>query len=46
MFDHEGVTADHTREKIGENILSSMIGESVDQFKLKNVTMQGIVTSS
>ena len=45
MSDDEGVTADHARD-IGKNFLSSMIGESVDEFKLKNVTKQGILTSS
>ena len=31
---HEGVTADNARD-IGKNILSSMIGESVDEFKFR-----------
>ena len=34
MSVHEGVTADNARE-IGENILSSMVGESVDEFKFR-----------
>ena len=31
MSAHEGVTSDHARE-IGENILSSMVGQSVDKY--------------
>ena len=34
MSAHEGVTADNPRD-IGEIILSSMIGESVDKFKFR-----------
>ena len=34
MSAHEGVTADNARE-IGENILSSMVGESVEEFKFR-----------